>query len=718
MKVAVIYNTKVPLISDVINFFGPQTKEHYNPKAVERVAAALEKGGHNVRIIEGNIHLADTLRDFMPKVISGDTFGMVFNMAYGIQGQSRYTHIPALLEMLGVPYVGSGPQAHAVALDKIMTKMVLKQHGLPTPDFWFFNNADADMSNVVFPVIVKPKMEAVSYGLKVVHDIPSLREAVKEVIDNFEQDALAESFIPGREFAVGVLGNGPDMEILPVVEIDLGGDPNAIQPVDQKQHKPGEKLCPAPIPDELTESLKNLARDTFNALGICDFCRIDVRMDADDRLFILELNSMASLGGTGSFVHAAKTAGYTDQGLINRMLDVAAVRYFGQNALETPEDAVEDIKPLRTRIRTFLRTQMDTLRDFLALAGEQSSFAENPDDVNQLGAWMAARLSHLGFQKQVIPGGETGNLLYLTNHGEDRNHVLLLGYLDTSRAPFELPFREERGRFYGTGIAENKGGLVVLLGALLALRYTRRIKKTRIGILLIPDETLNGRFSRKTIREMAEKSGAVLGLKGARAGGGIVTSAFGQLRFTVELHNPKGRPAGDVLTPLCQKVVSLQKLGKQEDGTFVMPIELNSPGDGSHPPAQARATFILGFRDSRQQEDLEAGFVRQAKKISGLNVRLRKGGARRPRPSSEASREFFEMIARAARQLEIKVEPIEDALPTSLNEVPPGIPALESMGPTGEGAQTPTEYIFRDSLLDRAALLAIVIYRLGNEGKQ
>ena len=124
MKVSVIFNKREAGATDVINIFGPQTKEKYNPKTVELVTQALEKNGHNVKKIEGNINVAEALRDFMPRVMAGERPGMVFNMAYGIQGQSRYTHIPALLEMLGIPYVGSSPAAHAIALDKVLAKII------------------------------------------------------------------------------------------------------------------------------------------------------------------------------------------------------------------------------------------------------------------------------------------------------------------------------------------------------------------------------------------------------------------------------------------------------------------------------------------------------------------------------------------------------------------------------------------------------------------
>ncbi len=106
----------------MINRFGMQNKEKYNPETVKRVADALEKGGHNVRIAEGDMDVIERLKEFMPRVIEGERMGMVFNMAYGIQGKSRYTHLSAMLEMLGIPYVGSRPEGHSLALDGYQRK--------------------------------------------------------------------------------------------------------------------------------------------------------------------------------------------------------------------------------------------------------------------------------------------------------------------------------------------------------------------------------------------------------------------------------------------------------------------------------------------------------------------------------------------------------------------------------------------------------------------
>lgn len=519
MKVAVIYNKRDSEVSDVINIFGPQTKEKYNPHTVELVTSALEKGGHNVKNIEGNIDVAEALRDFMPRVVAGERPGMVFNMAYGIQGQSRYTHIPAMLEMLGVPYVGSGPQAHAVALDKIMTKIVLQQYNLQTPQFWFFSSPDEKMDDVVYPVIVKPKMEAVSMGLRIADNNKDLREAVAHVIETYQQQALVEAFISGREFSVGLLGNGADQEVLPVVEFDLRGDPNAIQSKDEKLNKPLEKICPADLPDDVAGEMRGLAQGAFYALGIYDFARIDLRMDQEGKLFILELNSMASLGQTGSYINAAKVAGYSYNALVNRMLDVAAARYFGETYTQVPdtEEDVKKLQPLRVRIRSYLRSNLTTMEDTLRQMVEMNTHVHNTDGVNALGNWIAARLGQIGFKKQVYPQVEVGNSLYFTNHEGEENDILLWDHLDNRSGYLDyVPFHGERGRFLGSGVAENKGGLTIMLGALRALRFARRLKKVNCGILLTTDYSLGGSLSKKLVEDAAQKSKYVVGLKWGR----------------------------------------------------------------------------------------------------------------------------------------------------------------------------------------------------------
>lgn len=717
MKVAVIYNKREVQSKDVIDIFGPQTKEQYNPKTVDKVASALEKGGHNVRVIEGNIDVADELSNFMPRVMAGDRPGMVFNMAYGIQGQSRYTHIPALLEMLGVPYVGSGPQAHAVALDKIMTKIVLQQHGLPTPEFWFFSSAEDNMDDVTYPVIVKPKMEAVSMGLKIVHNIEDLQEAVKHIIENFQQQALVERFISGREFAVGMLGNGPDLEILPVVEFDLG-DPDGIQTLDDKLSKPVEKICPAKISDELAQEIKRLARESFYALNISDFSRVDLRMDADENLYILELNSMASLGVTGSYVNSAKVAGYTYDSMVNRMLDVAAVRYFGKEYFQIPDDEdhqPDESQPLRIRLRSYVRSNLTTMIDNLRKMADINTYVYNTEGVNILGNLVSARLKQLGFNRQVYPQTEVGNILYFTKHDEEQNDILLIGHLDSvyNYQDF-IPYREERGRYFGSGVAESKGGLAVMLTALQSLRYARRLRNIKCGILLITDDTLGGRFSKKTVEELSRRSRYVVGLKYGGKAGGIVTSCSGRVNFDIEMSNMKDKDpknTANVIMALSQKLSAWQKLSVPEENILVEPTALEARTLYGMAPDYATVALDVHFNGKEKGEELEKEIRNLARRKTGnkLHVRVKKGIYRPPLVESEKSKRFFERVRKIADRLETKIASIHRASSSAVCYVPKEIPVLEGLGPAGGNSRSPDEFIIRDSLIDRATLLALII---------
>jgi D-alanine-D-alanine ligase len=137
MKIAIIYNRDSQA---VINLFGTPNREKYGLETIQKITNSLESGGHQVQAFEGDKNIIHKLEEFMPSVISGERPGLVFNLSYGIQGRARYAHIPGILEMLGIPYVGSGPETHVVALDKVMTKMVLIQKGLPTPHFAVWTN--------------------------------------------------------------------------------------------------------------------------------------------------------------------------------------------------------------------------------------------------------------------------------------------------------------------------------------------------------------------------------------------------------------------------------------------------------------------------------------------------------------------------------------------------------------------------------------------------
>ena len=717
MKVAIIYNKKRMEITDVINVFGPPTKEHYSPKTVDRVATALEKGGHNVKVIDGNINVVDELSNFMPRVIAGEGPGMVFNMAYGIQGQSRYTHIPAMLEMLGVPYVGSNPSAHAIALDKVLSKIVFQQNNLPTPKFWVFNSVDEVHEDVSYPVIVKPKMEAVSFGLRVVDNIDDLREACRFIIEEYTQQALVEEFIPGREFAVGLLGNR-ESEVLPIVEIDLEGDPDAIQTVDDKMKKPRDKICPPDLPQEVSEEFKRLAKGAFNAIGLYDFSRVDFRMDTEGRIWILEINSMASLGMTGSYVHSAKVAGYDFNTLINRMLDVAAIRYFGETYIQPTlleEKKPEKAQPLSIRIRGYLRSHLTTMEDHLNKMVDMNSYVYTTEGVNRLGNYISNLLGQVGFQRQLYPQTEVGNTLYFSNHTEDTNDILILGHIDTPYSFQEyVPFREERGRIYGSGVAESKGGLVILLSALQALRFARVLKNIRCGILVTTDETIRGKSARRIIEDISRQSKFVIGTKYGDIDGGVVTSCSGSSHYNIEITNMKGgkKAITDTIAMLCNRVLSLKKLSSPEEGISVIPTFLEAHAIPGPAPDHARLSFITRFDEKEKGSELDKQIRLIAKKgeDANLQIQVKRRVHRCPVLETEWNKKFYDNIEKRAKRLEVKIKSIHRDKSSFISYVPENIPVLDGLGPIGGGDHSPNEYILRDSLIDRAALLALIIY--------
>ncbi|UCC71885.1 MAG: M20/M25/M40 family metallo-hydrolase [Gemmatimonadota bacterium] len=714
MKVAVVHNRDR---AGVINVFGPQNRERYNPRTVERVAAALEKGGHTVRVIDGNMHVIEQLRDFMPRVIEGEHPGMVFNLAYGIQGVSRYTHLPAMLEMLGVPYVGSNPMAHGLALDKVIAKIVFKNAGLPTPRFWNFSSADERFDDLRFPAIVKPKMEAVSYGIRVVEKDDDLREAVAELVREFQQHVLVEEFIRGREFAIGLLGNA-DPEVFPIVEIDLEGDPSGIQTAHDKLQKPLGKICPAELPPAKTAELQALVKRAFNSLELYDFARVDLRMDEAGSPYILEVNSMASLGLTGTYVHAAQVAGYSYDELINRILEVAAVRYFGQEYLSQAAAAAEPAaKPekLSVKVRSYLRSQAVPIEEILAKMVEMRTPAADVDHVNASGEWLTGQLRQLGFSVEVHPQVQTGNILYFSNHEGEEDDVLLLSHLDSVIPERSyVPFREEGKKLYGSGIAESKGGIGVALAALRALRFARALRRVKCGFLLTTDDTLDGGQGRELVQHYTGRARHVIGLKAAGPGGELVISRAGRATYRVETVYGKSANAASsahVIGHLFRRLRALQKLSDPEAGIHVSVRRINVDAPFGRLPDRAEAVVTVRFNRPQDGAILHERILEIGKQRSSRGVRLRVSGRTRrpPMENTPENERFFAEVVKIGKRIHTAVSAAHRWHSSDLCFAPPSVPKIDAMGPIGGGERTEGEYVLRSSLVDHAALLALVI---------
>ncbi len=328
MKIAIVRNRNN---DGVFSNIGQPCPERYGRRSVQLVMNALRTAGHTVKIFEGDINLFANLKDFIPPdPATGLPSGMVFNMSYGIQGDSRYTHVPAMLEMAGIPYTGPGPYAHVVSLDKVLTKLIMERHHIPTPKFCVLGSPEQQAGGLRYPLIVKPRHESTSLGIQVVSNKDELRQAVEAVLTEYQQDALVEEYIDGREFAIGLLDVNP-IELLPIVELEYRDKNIKILTKPDKFHKSTEepkKICPAPIDDKIANNLKKLAVSLYRLCQCRDYARVDVRLDRDGNPFVLEINSMTTLGTKGGFVLAARKAGYTFKRLVWRILDIAHERYF------------------------------------------------------------------------------------------------------------------------------------------------------------------------------------------------------------------------------------------------------------------------------------------------------------------------------------------------------------------------------------------------------
>jgi D-alanine-D-alanine ligase len=350
-RVALLYNLKHNAIPEP--GAPPDALAEYDSiETIQALEDALRADGHQVIPLEGDKTLLDTIRQADPDIC--------FNIAEGHRGDARESQVPALLEMLDIPYAGSKVLAHAISLDKAITKRVWRDYGLPTAPFRVFRHGDEPLDGQLdFPLFVKPVREGTGMGINghsVVHDEAELQEQVRWVIRTYRQPALVEGYLPGREFTVGLIGNplapgqhrwnGPSIgsgqrlydeqgfHIFPVLEVDSKvGVGQGLYNAEAKSYYPGQEgaplyLCPADISVDLEAELKRLAVAAFEAIGALDVARVDFRLGADGQPYLMEINTLPGLNPTVSdlcIMARAEGMHYTD--LINEILNLAIDRY-------------------------------------------------------------------------------------------------------------------------------------------------------------------------------------------------------------------------------------------------------------------------------------------------------------------------------------------------------------------------------------------------------
>lgn len=330
MKVALTCNI---LPSDYSRESGDDTFAEFDaPSTVEAIRSALLNYCDSVEVVEADEEAYERLR-------RGD-FDFAFNIAEGIRGEAREAQIPAMLEMLGIPYSGSGVTTLAITLDKRRTKEVLLANGIRTPRFQLLRRADELRPDLDFPLFLKPNGEGSSRGItarSLVREVEELEAVAGEMMAKYRQPVLVEEYLTGREFTVGLLGNPP--EVLPVVEVGFEGLPAGAPRFDCYEVKWiydsleagfDTTVCPADLDEDLRSRIERAATESFEALEVRDLCRLDLRLDADGEPSVFDVNALPGLipdpAENSRFPKAAYAAGYSYEGLIGKIFSSALSR--------------------------------------------------------------------------------------------------------------------------------------------------------------------------------------------------------------------------------------------------------------------------------------------------------------------------------------------------------------------------------------------------------
>lgn len=707
MKIAIVYNCES---KSVINLFGVPNREKVGLKTIKRIADALKSGGHQVIAVEGDKDLIHRLEEFMPRVVKGERPGLVFNISYGVQGQARYTHVPGILEMVGIPYVGSGPLAHSLALDKVVAKMIFRAHGLPTPDFAVLETPEFEAPALRYPVIVKPRSEAVSFGLKVVHDEDELRQAAGVIFEKFQQPVLAEEYIEGKEVNVGLLGNQPP-EPFPPVMLEFGeGGPN-IYTYEDKTGRSGREIrhkVPAPISPEATSKVRDLAVRAFRALGCADCARVDFRMDADENFYILEINSLPSLGEHGSYLKGAEAVGLDFATLVNRLVEVASARYFGT---PQPPALAKGRKDIPALLFSYLTSRRDRIEARLREWVRMHSRTGDPVGVKAALQHMGETFSELGMV-QAEHFAEPPLAALWETPGGFRGGVLLVAHADVPLHPDAAvqPFRREPEWIHGEGVGSSRAPLVCIEFALRALRNVRLLRKASIGVFLYGDEGADAQGSARLLRQAAREAGEVLVLRPGNPDDKVITRRRGQRKYRLTVEGRPRRPGqvgsrGDVMSWLADRLARLREVGDPQRHLSVAVADIRTASFPMLLPHRAVLTLLVTYLDPAAADEAEEK-VRVLLGREGTRWNLERISDRPPFRESKAGLGLYRSLLDSAERWEIPLRKESSVWPSVAGLTASEAPTLCGVGPVARALSTPDEAVFRLSVVQRALILA------------
>ena len=299
-----------------------ETAELDAAETIDAIEAALKCLGHSVERV-------GSIKSLTSRLAAGDRWHLVFNYAEGLFGFAREAQVPALLDAFQIPYTFSDGLAFALTLHKGLTKHVVRDLGIPTPDFAIVSR-ESDVENVTlpYPLFVKPVAGGSSVGVSAesfVADSPALQSTCRRLLEKFHQPVLVETFLPGRELTVGIVGTGPRARVLGVMEVIFTPDAEA-----HGYSYANKKLVRARyqiVDDAAAVEAAGMALRAWTGLGCRDAGRVDCRCDQDGRPRFLEVNPLAGLHPIlGDLVILAGLVGVRYEQLIESIVASACER--------------------------------------------------------------------------------------------------------------------------------------------------------------------------------------------------------------------------------------------------------------------------------------------------------------------------------------------------------------------------------------------------------
>lgn len=309
--------------------------EYDDMTTIMAIKEVLERRNCRVSLLEADQELPVKLVEHKPDI--------VFNIAEGFYGRGREAQVPALLNFYRIPYTGSDETTLCIALDKALTKRILSTYRIKTPKGQVITKEQNRVAGTFrFPAIVKPNAEGSSKGISdaaIVTNRKELKELVLQDISLYQQDMLVEEYIGGREFTVGILGNGKDIHVFPPMEITYlhPNNPYNIYSYQVKQnYKEFVRYeCPARISPEMEAEMTGTAKKIFQALSCRDFARIDFRLSPEGELYFIEINPLPGLApGYSDFPMIAEFNGMDYHSLVWNVLQSALKRYGMQSYID------------------------------------------------------------------------------------------------------------------------------------------------------------------------------------------------------------------------------------------------------------------------------------------------------------------------------------------------------------------------------------------------